>query len=186
MGLLHLTGNFAECGCSCLSHIIDLAPDVVPGTQWLLSKYWVGHRVCSGFSYGKTWMNLLAKPLSCGMNEWKIRRTCPTGRQYSPPCWPDTISRSESHPWNVFRSSLSSVQFSRTVVSDSLRPHELQHTRPPCPHLKTISQKHICLTRYLGTVQPSCPLTVTISLSYTHTGTRTLDHDSSQSEEGST
>ena len=27
----------------------------------------------------------------------------------------------------------SSVQFSRSVVSDSLWPHELQHTRPPCP-----------------------------------------------------
>ena len=26
-----------------------------------------------------------------------------------------------------------SVQFSRTVLSDSLRPHESQHTRPPCP-----------------------------------------------------
>ena len=29
--------------------------------------------------------------------------------------------------------SISSVQFSRSVVSDSLRPHELQHVRPPCP-----------------------------------------------------
>ena len=28
---------------------------------------------------------------------------------------------------------LSSVQFSRSVLSDSLRPHELQHARPPCP-----------------------------------------------------
>ena len=27
----------------------------------------------------------------------------------------------------------SSVQFSRSVMSDSLRPHESQHTRPPCP-----------------------------------------------------
>jgi len=27
----------------------------------------------------------------------------------------------------------SSVQVSRSVVADSLRPHELQHTRPPCP-----------------------------------------------------
>ena len=27
----------------------------------------------------------------------------------------------------------SSVQFSRSIVSDSLRPHQLQHTRPPCP-----------------------------------------------------
>ena len=28
---------------------------------------------------------------------------------------------------------LSSVQFSRSVVSDSLQPHGLQHARPPCP-----------------------------------------------------
>ena len=27
----------------------------------------------------------------------------------------------------------SSVQLSRSVVSDSLRPHESQHARPPCP-----------------------------------------------------
>ena len=31
------------------------------------------------------------------------------------------------------RMCLSSVQFSRSVVSDSLRPHESQHARPPCP-----------------------------------------------------
>ena len=30
------------------------------------------------------------------------------------------------------RISRSSVQFSRSVVSDSLRPHELQHARTPC------------------------------------------------------
>ena len=29
--------------------------------------------------------------------------------------------------------SCSSVQFSHSVVSDSLRPHELQHARLPCP-----------------------------------------------------
>ena len=28
---------------------------------------------------------------------------------------------------------LSSVQFSHSVVSDSLQPHELWHARPPCP-----------------------------------------------------
>ena len=28
---------------------------------------------------------------------------------------------------------ISSVQFSRSVMSDSLRPHESQHTRLPCP-----------------------------------------------------
>ena len=33
--------------------------------------------------------------------------------------------------WNIL--PFSSVQFSRSVVSDSLRPNESQHTRPPCP-----------------------------------------------------
>ena len=32
-----------------------------------------------------------------------------------------------------FNTGISSVQFSRSVVSDSLQPHELQHARPPCP-----------------------------------------------------
>ena len=32
--------------------------------------------------------------------------------------------------WTVY---VSSVQFSHSVVSDSLRPHESQHGRPPCP-----------------------------------------------------
>ena len=41
-------------------------------------------------------------------------------------------------PWEIFQvllstSFLSSVQFSRSVMSDSLRPCEMQHTRPPCP-----------------------------------------------------
>ena len=34
---------------------------------------------------------------------------------------------------SFWSSSFSSVQFSRSVVSDSLWPHELQHARPPCP-----------------------------------------------------
>ena len=47
-------------------------------------------------------------------------------------------------PWNIkclliitiggyILISVSSVQFSHSVMSDSLRPHESQHTRPPCP-----------------------------------------------------
>ena len=32
-----------------------------------------------------------------------------------------------------FKRLLLSVQFIRSVVSDSLRPHEPQHARPPCP-----------------------------------------------------
>ena len=38
-------------------------------------------------------------------------------------------------PYPLFQASqvFSSVQFSCSVVSNSLRPHELQHARPPCP-----------------------------------------------------
>ena len=37
--------------------------------------------------------------------------------------------KSEQRRWDV----ASSAQFSRSVVSNSLRPHESQHARPPCP-----------------------------------------------------
>ena len=33
----------------------------------------------------------------------------------------------------MYKLYISSVQFSHSVVSDSLRPHESEHTRPPCP-----------------------------------------------------
>ena len=39
----------------------------------------------------------------------------------------------QSCPTLHLESGFSSVQFSRSVVSDSLRPHESQHARPPCP-----------------------------------------------------
>ena len=35
--------------------------------------------------------------------------------------------------YNYYTIGFSSVQFSRSVVSDSLRLHGLQHARPPCP-----------------------------------------------------
>ena len=41
-------------------------------------------------------------------------------------------------------STLSSVQFSRSVVSDSLRPHESQHARPPCPSPTPGAYPNLC------------------------------------------
>ena len=35
--------------------------------------------------------------------------------------------------WTIKGKSNPSVQFSLSVVSNSLRPHESQHARPPCP-----------------------------------------------------
>ena len=34
---------------------------------------------------------------------------------------------------HIYNGVFRSVQFSHSVVSKSLRPHESQHTRPPCP-----------------------------------------------------
>ena len=39
----------------------------------------------------------------------------------------------ENKPKTIKKMIISSVQFSRSVMSDSLQPHELQHARPPCP-----------------------------------------------------
>ena len=50
-----------------------------------------------------------------------------------------------------------SVQCSCSVVSDSLRPHELQHARPPCPSPTTgvhSDSRH----RVSDAIQPSHPL----------------------------
>ena len=35
--------------------------------------------------------------------------------------------------YTLIKIHFSSVQFSRSVMPNSLRPHESQHTRPPCP-----------------------------------------------------
>ena len=47
--------------------------------------------------------------------------------------------------------NISSIQFTHSVVSDSLRPHESQHARPPCP-----SPTHV--HRVSDAIQPSHPL----------------------------
>ena len=46
-------------------------------------------------------------------------------QDWSPLGWTDWIS--------LRSKGISSVRFSRSVVSNSLRPHESQHARPPCP-----------------------------------------------------
>ena len=50
-----------------------------------------------------------------------------------------------------------SVQFSCPVVSDSLRPHGLQHARPPCPSPTPRVYSNSC-PRVGNAIQPSHPL----------------------------
>ena len=63
------------------------------------------------------------------------------------------------------KEEFSSVQFSRSVVSDSLPPHELQHARPPCPsptpgvHSDLLPSSPWCHPAISSSVVPfsSCP-----------------------------
>ena len=43
-----------------------------------------------------------------------------------------------------FKGVFSSVQFGHSVVSDSLWPHEPQHTRPPCPSSTSRVHRNPC------------------------------------------
>ena len=70
--------------------------------------------------------------------------------------------------------SLSSVQFSGSVMSDSLRPHESQHARPPCPsptpgvHSYSHPSSQWCHPAILCSVVPfsSCPQSLPASGSF--------------------
>ena len=70
--------------------------------------------------------------------------------------------------------SFSSVQFSRSVVSNSLWPHESQHTRPPCPsltpgvHPNSCASSRWCHPAISSSVIPfsSCPQSLPASESF--------------------
>ena len=68
----------------------------------------------------------------------------------------------------------SSVQFIRSVMSDSLRPHESQHARPPCPsptpgvHSELCPSSQWCHPAISSSVVPfsSCPQSLPASESF--------------------
>ena len=68
----------------------------------------------------------------------------------------------------------SSVQFSHSVMPDSLRPHESQHARPPCPsptpgvHTNSCPSNRWCHPAISSSVVPfsSCPQSLPASGSF--------------------
>ena len=83
------------------------------------------HRVWSQFcaAVNVVYFQLFSSPQEQNVNHEKsLPILCP------PPPLPLSIHSSTSCIYGF-----SSVQFSSSVVSDSLRPHETQHIRPPCP-----------------------------------------------------
>ena len=73
-----------------------------------------------------------------------------------------------------FSCLFSSVQFGGSVVSESLRPHELQHARPPCPspnpgvHPNPCPSSRWCHPAISSSVVPfsSCPQSFPVSGSF--------------------
>ena len=73
-----------------------------------------------------------------------------------------------------FTRVFSSVQFSRSVLSNSLRPHESQHARPPCPspspgvHSDSCPSSPWCHPAISSSVIPfsSCPQSLPASESF--------------------
>ena len=83
---------------------------------------------------------------------------------------------------------LSSVQFSCSVVSNSLQPHELQHARPPCPsptpgvHSDSRPSSQWCHPTISSSVIPfsSCPQSLLLSHKKKHNNTICNNIDASR------
>ena len=69
-----------------------------------------------------SWILLLLDSICCNILFWL---------KYMRKSWLHTVG--EERYFYSFSDNFSSVQFSHSVMSDSLRPHEPQHSRPPCP-----------------------------------------------------
>ena len=74
----------------------------------------------SAFNLVHNWLPTVILP---GLLRWENQVACPTV----------SVSVHCSMNAKSCLTQFSSVQFSCSVVSDSLRPHESQHARPPCP-----------------------------------------------------
>ena len=83
-------------------------------------------------------------------------------------------SVNSSSPGDRLIALVSSVQFSHSIVSDSLQPHQLQHARPPCPsptpgvHSNPCPLSQWCHPTISSSVVPfsSCPQSLPASESF--------------------
>ena len=67
-----------------------------------------------------------------------------------------TIMESSTQPTPLHCNYRKPRQFSCSVMSDSLRPHGLQHARPPCPWLTSGVNSNLCPLSWW--CHPLCPL----------------------------
>ena len=109
------------------------------------------------------WCYLLAvlgySPFSADWNNWYLSLIL---QDQETECF---ILVTNSRAMNYSLGISNSVQFSRSVISDSLQPNELQHARPPCPsptrgvHPNSCPSSRWCHPAISSSVVPfsSCP-----------------------------
>ena len=105
-----------------------------PGGSFLLPLYFLH-------------LSILSKPMAT--NGFLSLRPLFRSQNYIP----YFILVSLSKTFYVFGTSVSLVQFSHSVVSDSLPPHEVQYARPPYHQLPEFTQTHV--HRVGDAIQPS-------------------------------
>jgi len=71
--------------------------------------------------------------LPCGIPFLILNQSVVPYRVLMVASWPTYRFLRKQVRWSGIPISLSSVRFRHSVMSDSLRPHELQQARPPCP-----------------------------------------------------
>ena len=107
----------------------------------------------------------------------RVRGLSPTSVSpfWGPCIWKMSLQNSSFwRPRGLTFRRASSVQFSHSVVSNSLRPHESQHARPPCPsptpriHSDSRTLSHWCHPAISSSVVPfsSCPQSLPASESF--------------------
>ena len=91
-----------------------------PFMEFSRQEYWKWVAISRGSSRPKDQTQVSCIADRC-FTIWATREALMTNRKFLLKCVLDCSY------------SLSSIQFSDSVMSDSLQPHELQHARPPCP-----------------------------------------------------
>ena len=165
--------------------------------SWILKLIWVFYiirmRVTSLLAWASlvvSWQRICLQCGRPGFDPWVGKIPWRRERLPTPEFWPREFHEPYS-PWDHKESDtterlwlltpkwkpnvlFSSVRFSRSVMSDSLQPHELQHPRPPCPsptprvHPNSHPSSQWCHPSISSSVIPfsSCPQSLPTSESF--------------------
>ena len=90
---------------------------------------------CSLFHSNTDWGSRVGPEVQADVGQFQVSLPDSKGpsHQASKRLIQKTVVTPTMHPSLFQHSGYSSVQFSHSVVSDSLQPYGLQHARPPCP-----------------------------------------------------